>query len=222
MTAQVPRPSENDAFLQAAADLRPLVRAVVAAMLNESRGHPDVEDCTHETLRRAIEGRARLREGEPLRPWVTGIARHVALDALRARKRDRNRIQREASEGSGGEDGDYPATLVDRIADSGPTPYDNVATAQRDRDLTRALSGLPEGQRDALRMFHLEGLAYQEIAVRLGVPLGTVATWVTRARKSVCAAVQQQSIDEDQARGLAERSHAANHAGQSDREKEQA
>ena len=38
-------------------------------------------------------------------------------------------------------------------------------------------------------MFHMEGLQYQEIAARLGVPLGTVATWVMRARKSVAAAV---------------------------------
>jgi RNA polymerase sigma-70 factor (ECF subfamily) len=41
-------------------------------------------------------------------------------------------------------------------------------------------------------MFHMEGLQYQEIAARLGVPLGTVATWVMRARKSVAASVGVQ------------------------------
>ena len=40
-------------------------------------------------------------------------------------------------------------------------------------------------------MFHLEGLGYQEIAVRLEVPLGTVATWVMRGRKAVASAVAE-------------------------------
>ncbi|HVY46278.1 MAG TPA: sigma factor, partial [Minicystis sp.] len=70
-----------------AAALSPVVRAVVASVLGERKDHPDVEDCTHEAIRRAIEGRERLRDGEPLRPWVIGIARHVALDVRRLRRR---------------------------------------------------------------------------------------------------------------------------------------
>lgn len=186
MTAQVQRPGGNDAFAQAAAELRPLVRAVIAAMLNESREHPDVEDCTHEVLRRAIEGRERLREGEPLRPWVTGIARHVALDALRARKRYRQRHVADATD----DDDGTRESAIDRVADAGASPLERVEKAERDRALQRALDTLPEGQRNALRMFHLEGLAYQEISVKLDVPLGTVATWVTRARKAVAAVIE--------------------------------
>jgi RNA polymerase sigma-70 factor (ECF subfamily) len=178
---------DGGAFVQAAAELRPLVRAIVASMLNESREHADVEDCTHEVLRRAIEGRARLRDGEPIRPWVTGIARHVALDALRARKRTRQRIVQETCD-----DDEDRERAIDRVADTAPSPHDAVEKAERDRALRRALDTLPEGQRRALSMFHLEGLGYQEIAARLDVPLGTVATWVTRARKAVTTAMQQE------------------------------
>src|SRR5947208_1419702 len=71
------------------AALRGVVRAVAAAVLRLKPDHPDVEDCASETLRRAIEGESRLREGQPRRPWVIGIARHVALDMLRAKKRTR-------------------------------------------------------------------------------------------------------------------------------------
>src|SRR3954470_15347847 len=71
------------------AALRGVVRAVAAAILRLGPDHPDVEDCASETLRRAIEGDTRLRRGQPRRPWVIGIARHVALDMLRARKRTR-------------------------------------------------------------------------------------------------------------------------------------
>lgn len=192
MTVEVPQTpdgsADGGAFVQAAAQLRPLVRAIVAAMLNESREHPDVEDCTHEVLRRAIEGRARLRDGEPIRPWVTGIARHVALDALRARKRQRQRIVSESADEDDGE----RERAIERVADGGPSPLENVVKAEQDRALLRALDALPEGQKKALSMFHLEGLGYQEIAVRLDVPLGTVATWVTRARKAVTTAMQNE------------------------------
>lgn len=174
---------DAQSFAAATVELRPHVRAVVAAMLGVGRDHPDVEDCAHEALRRALEGRDRLRDGEPLRPWVTGIARHVALDALRARKRQRERT---AAPPRDGEDG--VTDLVERIPDSTPSPFDRLADARRRDVIARALASLPEGQRKALTMFHMEGLQYQEIAARLGVPLGTVATWVMRARKSVAAA----------------------------------
>jgi RNA polymerase sigma-70 factor (ECF subfamily) len=176
---------KDDAFSREAASLRPLVRAVVASIVRESVDHPDVEDCANETLRRALEGHERLREGEAVRPWVVGIARHVALDALRSRKRARSR---DAGGGSD-EDGELLAPLVERLPDPADDPFERVAKARRDATVRDAIEGLPDGQRKALTMFHLEGLGYQEIAERLEVPLGTVATWVMRGRKAIASAV---------------------------------
>ena len=161
------------------------VRALVVAAVAQSvgRDHPDVDDCTNEALRRAIEGRDRLRPNEPLRPWVTGIARHVALDALLANRRQSDRTAKPHDDDPNAPD------PVERVPDASPTAFDLLADGERRAAVARALSALPEGQRRALTMFHLEGLQYQEIAARLGVPLGTVATWVMRARKSVAVAV---------------------------------
>lgn len=180
-----PARADERAFGAAAAELGPHVRTVVAAVMGLGRDHPDVDDCTSEALRRAIEGRARLRDGEPLRPWVTGIARHVALDALRARKRQKDRT---AAARPAGEDGSAP-DLLERVADVGPTPFERLADAERRDAISRALATLPEGQRNALVLFHMEGLQYQEISARLGVPLGTVATWVMRARVRLAEAL---------------------------------
>jgi RNA polymerase sigma-70 factor (ECF subfamily) len=184
--AELPSRLDERAFAAQTADLRPHVRAVVAAVLGLHRGHPDVDDCAHEALRRALEGRERLRDGEPVRPWLTGIARHVALDALRARKRQRDRT---ATTREGDDSSPDP---FDSVADTGPSAFDRLSDARRFDQVSRALSALPDGQRKALTMFHMEGLQYQEIAARLGVPLGTVATWVMRARKSVAASVGVQ------------------------------
>ena len=54
------------------------------------------------------------------------------------------------------------------------------------------MATLPEGPRKALELFHLDGLGYQQIAERLGVPLGTVATWVTRGRRALAEALEAE------------------------------
>jgi RNA polymerase sigma-70 factor (ECF subfamily) len=162
-----------------AAALSPIVRAVVASVLGERRDHPDVDDCTHEAIRRAIEGRSRLRDGEPLRPWMIGIARHVALDARRSRKRARMQDTTSAS-------GEH--SLVE-LVDPGPAPDEHAAGAERARRVDAILSTLPAQQKEALLLFHVEGVAYQEIAARMNVPMGTVATWLSRGRKTLADAL---------------------------------
>jgi RNA polymerase sigma factor (sigma-70 family) len=174
--ADTPRGAE-EASAAAIAGLRPLVRAVVARVLGGTASEADVEDGAHEALRRALEGRERLRPGEPVGPWVTGIARHVALDQRRARQRRRE------------EAGEAGNTHLESAADPGPSPETTIDVRRRSVQLQAALEGLPEGARAALVAFHLEGLGYQAIAAKLGVPLGTVATWVSRGRKQVMTAM---------------------------------
>jgi len=164
--------------------LRLVVAAVVACVLGERRDHPDVEDCTHEALSRAFEGKDRLREGEPFRPWVIGIARHVALDALRRRKRTR-RVEAQAPT----ETEETAPTWLEFVPDPSPGPEERTASAERAQRVERALGTLPEEQRRALVMFHVEGLGYQDICKRLDVPLGTVATWLARGRRLLAETV---------------------------------
>jgi len=181
----VPRKADP-AFEGEIAALRPLVRAVVASVLREPHDHPDVEDVTQEALRRAMEGRS--RPNGPARPWLLGVARHVALDTIRARRRARARF----------EDGvpDAPesgrASLIERIADPGSGACDSLLESERRARVLRVLASLPEGPRRALELFHGEGLAYAQIAARLDVPLGTVATWVTRGRKAIAEALSDE------------------------------
>lgn len=165
--------------------LRPAVRGLAAHLLRERVSHPDVEDCASETFRRALEGRSRLREGAPVRPWLLGIARHVALDALRARRRA-------AQRNAGGGDELASSPVVDRIADPGPLPDARTEHRERAVRIRTAMDRLPEQPRQALLLFHLEGLGYREIAERMGVPVGTVGTWVTRGRQSLAAALSEK------------------------------
>ena len=175
--------SETPSLHQQAGELRPVVRAVIACVLREPLDHADVEDCTSEALRRAFESEAQARG--PMRPWVLGIARHVALDLLRERQRRRARdvdVPRDPPSST--------TAVVDRLADPNAGADEQLELAERAAHVRRVMQRLPEGSRKALELFHLEGLSYQEISARLGVPLGTVATWVARGRRAMAEALE--------------------------------
>jgi RNA polymerase sigma-70 factor (ECF subfamily) len=155
-----------------------MVRACIAHVLAEPQAHPDVEDATQETLRRAMEHKT--TEVTQLRAWTLGIARHVALDVIRRRKRERARQAREPH------DAPTSSPLVETVEDTPERRADVQLGEAEERARVRAAMGrLPEGQRQALVLVHLEGLGYAEAAARLGVPLGTIATWIARGRKAI-------------------------------------
>ena len=170
------RPAEDEGHTTEIAAAMPAVRIVIAAVLSVSRDHADVDDAASETMRRAVEGRRRLRPGEPVRPWLVGIARHVALDARRTRSRAIRRA---------GTSYDSEAVDAEQLPSAKPDPFEQLASARRDVRIREAVARLPDGSRQALTLFHLEGLGYDEIAARLAVPMGTVATWISRGRKTL-------------------------------------
>jgi len=168
-------------------ELRLVVRAVVSSILGAPPSHPDVDDATNETLRRAIEGRDRVRDGEPVRSWVVGIARNVARDVLRQRARTNKRAYHEPPSPP-----DSTRDVTERVPDSKPSPLDRAMRTEELARLVTALATLPDGQRRAIEMFHVEGKAYAEISAALGVPVGTVATWILRAREKLAGAMREE------------------------------
>jgi RNA polymerase sigma factor (sigma-70 family) len=158
---------------------RPAVRALIAHTLGVSLSHADVEDCTSEALRRALEGYTRLQPGAALRPWLLGIARHVALDARRARVRAKQR-----------DIGSDERAGVDQVETQLPDPHEQAVLAERTARVQQAFGLLPTAQRQALSL-HAEGLGYKEISAELNVPIGTVCTWIARGRQSLAKALEE-------------------------------
>lgn len=173
--------------MNALAECRPQVENLVARVLRRGKDDPDVQDCTNETLRRALEQADRPAH-DALVPWVLGIARHVSLDSLRAEYRRRARAVtpvRGDSQSSVNED------LVARLPDPTLDPETQAANRQGVRQLEEALRTLPAQQRTALLALHVDGLSYREVAEQMGVPVATIGTWVLRARQTLVDATAE-------------------------------
>lgn len=96
--------------------------------------------------------------------WLATIARNRAIDWRRAQ-------------------GNRAMTVIDEalpVADDRPLAYDTMLAAESDRRLHLCLDQLEDRQRDAIRTAFFDGVTYAELADRLGVPLGTMKSWVRR------------------------------------------
>jgi RNA polymerase sigma factor (sigma-70 family) len=188
-TAARREPGVND---QELAVLVPAVRGVVRYVLGGSANDVDVDDCAGEVFKRAIEHRSRLEPGTSLRLWVLGIARNVGLDARRARRRAlaRSGPQSPAASSDAGAASDDEPSALDRIADGTPGPDQRLELAQRADRLQAALRALPEDQRRAV-LLYAEGYGYREIGERLSAPLGTICTWISRARQGLSRTLKE-------------------------------
>jgi RNA polymerase sigma-70 factor (ECF subfamily) len=102
--------------------------------------------------------------------WIFGIAHFKCLEADRRRRRMKRRQVLPTN-----------VEFLHRVAD----PRDLLGDVEARADLRRVLEllrRLPEEQRTTLELALLEGLGYDEIARRLGVPEGTIKARVARAR----------------------------------------
>ena len=126
---------------------------------------PDAEDLTQETFLRAFVNRERFDPKRAVLPWLLVLARNLCIDRTRSRHRKR-----------------YGREDVSDILDHLPSIEESVAATEELRLLAQGLKALPSTQRETVAMFHFEGLSYREIADVLDVPVGTVMTWLHRAR----------------------------------------
>jgi RNA polymerase sigma-70 factor (ECF subfamily) len=127
----------------------------------------EAEDIVQEAALAAWQAVQRYDPERPFRPWFLRIVSNAALDHARRQKVRRTEM------------------LADTERHPGPTPEDRAEHAVlRDR-LGQALSELPERQRIAVVMFDVEGYSHADIATSLGVPEGTVRSYVFHARRAL-------------------------------------
>jgi RNA polymerase sigma-70 factor, ECF subfamily len=162
-------------------------RAVYGLCFRLLREAEEARDAAQETFVRAYAALERYDPRQPFVPWILRIARNHCLDLVRRRVPHVRRVELDADpDGSGGLDLADPAALA---ADVVLEHRETAAT------LAKAVEGLPPNYREVVHLFHVEHLSYKEIAATLDVPIGTVMTWLHRARARLRAALEQAGTE---------------------------
>jgi RNA polymerase sigma-70 factor (ECF subfamily) len=143
---------DADAYQRLLTELLPFVSGIVRGRTGDD---PAAEDIVQEVLLSIHTARHTYRPERPVEPWVRTIARNAVIDWARRQARARGR-----------ESGVDAADLADARVDS--------PSAVLSPGVERALSSLPEAQRQAVVMLKLEGLTVAEAAERAGTTPGAL------------------------------------------------
>jgi RNA polymerase sigma factor (sigma-70 family) len=182
-TGESPRPMDDRALVEAlrAGDpqaprlLIDRFQGVVFGLCFRMLGHrQDAEDVMQESFVRALRGFSGFENDRPLRPWLLGIAANRCRTSLA--RRGRRPVVVESVE-----------ERVDQRA--GVADPDDLAG-----ELERALGRLRPEYRLVFVLFHEQNLAYEEISQAIDRPVGTVKTWLHRARAELADYLSRRGV----------------------------
>ena len=139
------------------------------------------EDLAQETFVKALNAIESYRPEYKFSSWIFKIANNAAIDHLRRRELDTLSLE-------GSPHAETPeaieATAL-QIGDRQESPLDEVEARELGGEIEAAIAKLRPEYRSCILLRHVEGRAYEEIAEILGLPLGTVKTYIHRARNEL-------------------------------------
>jgi len=156
-------------------------RWVAAILLAHMPREADLEDLLQEVAIRLVRGAADMKDAAAVRPWLRTVAINLARTAGR-KKRVRQRLMPEY------------AAQVRAVSDESGAANDPRAGHELLEDGRLAMSlarSLPEEYREPLLLRAVRGLSYRQIADILGVPITTIETRLTRARRMLREEIEQ-------------------------------
>lgn len=143
------------------------------------------EDAVQEIFWRVWRRLGSFDRSRAFAPWLFGIAHNYCIDELRRRKvRPQSVYENDDN------------TVLSDIPDDMDVA-ESAVLAEQGRLVRSALEQLPEEQRQTLLLAYFGGLTQQEIAVRLGNPLGTVKTRMRLGLQKLRALLQGQTLVEE-------------------------
>ena len=129
----------------------------------------DASDLLQETFVKVYLNMQRYDSRYTFGQWVYTIARNTFIDFVRRRQDDLSIDERFSSP---------PSTA--------PTPEESVISLQQRTQIEHYLERLTPRYRTLIVMRFFDEYSYEEIAVKLSLPLGTVKTQIHRARERMC------------------------------------
>jgi RNA polymerase sigma-70 factor (ECF subfamily) len=120
--------------------------------------------------------------------WSFKVANNTAIDYLRKRS-----VETLSLEGAPNSNTPYELARTALQIDSGAeSPLEEVEARELGSAIERAIGRLRPEYRACIVLRHVEGYAYEQIADILELPLGTVKTYIHRARNELRVALEQR------------------------------
>ena len=161
--------------------IRRYERPVFSLIFRMVRNRELAEDLSQETFIKVLNAVQSYRPEFKFSSWVFKIANNAAIDHLRKRELDTLSLE-------GSPHADTPelieATAL-QISERGESQLQEVENRELGGTIERAIERLRPEYRSCILLRHVEGRTYEEIAEVLNLPLGTVKTYIHRARNEL-------------------------------------
>ena len=144
-----------------------------------------VEDIAQETFIRAYRALHQFRGDAQFYTWLYRIAVNTAKKFLLELKRNPTMSE---SFLSSSDDDETSAPKYEPSTEE--TPESELAAKEIAGVVNTAMDALPEELRQAVTLREIEGLSYEEIALAMDCPIGTVRSRIFRAREAISAKVK--------------------------------
>jgi RNA polymerase sigma-70 factor (ECF subfamily) len=156
-------------------------RPVFALLFRMVRDRELAEDLAQETFIKALNAIDSYRPEFKFSSWIFKIANNAAIDHLRRRELDTLSLD-------GSPHAETPEAMQATALQIGArqeSPLDAVEARELGGAIEAAIGRLRPEYRSCILLRHVEGRAYEEIAEILNLPLGTVKTYIHRARNEL-------------------------------------
>jgi len=161
--------------------IRRYERPVFALLFRMVRDRELAEDLSQETFVKALNAIDSYRPEFKFSSWIFKIANNAAIDHLRRRELDTLSLD-------GSPHAETPEAMQATALQIGvrqESPLEAVEARELGGAIEAAIGQLRPEYRSCILLRHVEGRAYEEIAEILNLPLGTVKTYIHRARNEL-------------------------------------
>jgi RNA polymerase sigma-70 factor, ECF subfamily len=161
-------------------------RPVFSLIFRMVRDRETAEDLAQDAFVKVLNHIDRYRPEFKFSSWLFKIANNVAIDHLRKRQLDTISIDGSPHAASAAE---IEATSFDVVARQ-ESALEEIEAKELGSAIERAIARLRPEYRSCIMLRHVEGRSYEEIAATLDLPLGTVKTYIHRARHELRHALE--------------------------------
>jgi len=161
--------------------IRRYERPIFSLIYRMVRDRALAEDLSQETFIKALNAIESYRPEYKFSSWIFKIANNAAIDQIR--RRELNTLSLDGSPHATTPD-EIEATAL-QVSARGLSPLEALESQELGGMIEKAIGRLRPEYRACILLRHVEGLAYEEIAELMNLPLGTVKTYIHRARNEL-------------------------------------